>query len=140
MIRPTFTELIIEELTRSIGSVASLVLHSLAFIAAFVIALLGFAPWDTVLLVVTTVVSLEAIYLAIFIQMTVNRQAKDLREVSEDVEEIQEDIDEIQEDVEEMSEDWDLGTGKEHTRESIEELKEQLRIVTEKLRARGVKV
>jgi chromosome segregation ATPase len=74
---------------------------------------------DTILLVLTTVVSLEAIYLAIFIQMTVNQNTESLEEVeedlediveevgeiSEDIDEIQHDVDEIQEDVEEISED-----------------------------------
>jgi len=60
---------------------------------------------DQILLVLTTVLSLEAIYLAIFIQMTVNKNTKSLRIVEKDIDEIQEDIDEIQEDVEEIQED-----------------------------------
>ena len=55
-----------------------------------------------ILLILTTIVSLEAIYLSIFIQITVNRQSAELEEVSEDIEEIQEDVEEIQEDVEEI--------------------------------------
>jgi uncharacterized protein YoxC len=66
----------------------------------------GFSSAD-VLLILTTIVSLEAIYLSIFIQITVNRQARELEEVSEDIEEIQEDVDEIQEDVEEIQENVD---------------------------------
>ncbi len=58
-----------------------------------------------ILLVFTTIVSIEAIYLSLFIQMTVNQQAKSLKEVEEDVEDIQENIEDIQEDVEEISED-----------------------------------
>jgi peptidoglycan hydrolase CwlO-like protein len=58
-----------------------------------------------VLLILTTIVSLEAIYLSIFIQMTVNQHAEELEEVSEDIEEIQEDVDEIQKDVDEIQED-----------------------------------
>lgn len=63
--------------------------------------------WDEVLLILTTVVSLEAIYLAIFIQMTVNRTSMSLREVEADVDEIQKDVDEIQEDIDEIQEDVD---------------------------------
>ena len=118
MRQPTPAEKFFEALTTWVGSVPSLVIHTLAFIGAFIIAGIGWVPWDSVLLIVTTIVSLEAIYLSIFIQMTVNRHARDLQEVSEDVEEIQEDIEEIsedveeiQEDVEEMSDDWDLETG-----------------------------
>lgn len=70
------------------------------------------------LLVLTTIVSLEAIYLAIFIQMTVNRHSDELEEVSEDVDEIQEDIDEIQEDVGEIQGDID------EMQEDVEELSE----------------
>jgi peptidoglycan hydrolase CwlO-like protein len=64
------------------------------------------------LLVLTTAVSLEAIYLALFIQMTVNKNTKSLADVEEDIEEIavdvegiEKDIDEIQEDVEEIEKD-----------------------------------
>ena len=57
-----------------------------------------------ILLLLTTIVSLEAIYLAIFIQMTVNRHSEELEEVSEDIEEIQEDVGEIQKDVDEIQE------------------------------------
>ena len=96
---------IVEKITASIGSVFSLIFHTLLFIASFLSALLGLVSWDIMLLVLTTLVSLEAIYLAIFIQMTVNRQAHELAEVSEDVEDIQEDIDEIQKDVDEIQED-----------------------------------
>ncbi len=60
---------------------------------------------DFVLLVLTTLVSLEAIYMAIFIQMAVNRNTQSLYEVEEDIEEIQEDVGEIQEDVGEIQED-----------------------------------
>src|SRR3989344_5054930 len=60
---------------------------------------------SNILLILTTVVSLEAIYLSIFIQMSVNRHSQELEEVSEGIEEIQEDVDEIQKDVDEIQED-----------------------------------
>lgn len=60
-------------------------------------------------MILTTAVSLEAIYLAIFIQMTVNRTTESLAGVEEDIDDIQEDIDDIQEDVSEDSiEDVDM--------------------------------
>ncbi len=90
--------------TRWIGSIQSLVVHTLLFIFCLVLVLLG-VNLDKVLLIVTTIVSLEAIYLAIFIQMSVNRQDQQLHEVSEDIDEIQKDVEEIQEDVEEIQED-----------------------------------
>jgi methyl-accepting chemotaxis protein len=65
------------------------------------------APLDRVLLILTTIVSLEAIYLGIFIQMTVNKNTADIDEIQEDVEDIAEDVDEIQKDIDEIQEDVD---------------------------------
>ena len=65
----------------------------------------GIVTFDRMLFVLTTIVSLEAIYLSIFIQMTINYTTASIHEVSEDIEEIQEDVGELQEDVEEISED-----------------------------------
>jgi cell division protein FtsL len=97
--------------TQSVGSVPSLVFHTFFFVGIFSLQWLGFSI-EQILLILTTLVSLEAIYLAIFIQMSVNRQAiglsevrQDIEEISEDVEEISEDIEDIQEDVKELSED-----------------------------------
>lgn len=91
-------------LTERIGSTESLIGHTIVFAACFFFVLAG-APLDIVLLTLTTVVSLEAIYLAILIQMTVNRNTRSLEEVEEDIEEIQEDVKEIETDVDEISED-----------------------------------
>lgn len=90
--------------TEWVGTTRSILVHTLLFAAAFVFVYLGVRV-DTVLLVLTTAVSLEAIYLAIFIQMTVNRNTKSLEEVEEDIEEIQEDVKELETGVEEISED-----------------------------------
>jgi uncharacterized membrane protein len=95
----------------SIGSIPSLIVHTFLFVGIFGLQFVGF-EFDQIMLILTTVVSLEAIYLSIFIQMSVNRQAKHIEEVredvgdiSEDVEEISKDIDTIQEDVKDISED-----------------------------------
>jgi uncharacterized membrane protein len=53
--------------------------------------------FSDVLLFLTTVVSLEAIYLSIFIQMSVNRQADGLSTLQESVESVQETMEEVQE-------------------------------------------
>ena len=95
----------IERLIVWIGSPASLALHTVLFIAFFAVSILKWVAWDLMLLVLTTIVSLEAIYLAIFIQMSVNRQSISLKEVEEDVEDIQEDIEELGENVEDLKED-----------------------------------
>jgi low affinity Fe/Cu permease len=95
-----------EKFTTWLGSPVSIVVHTLLFIAAF--ALVGFGvDLDTVLLTLTTAVSLEAIYLALFIQMTVNRNTKSLADVEEDIEEIAEDVEGIEKDIDEIEKDID---------------------------------
>ena len=90
-----------------IGSTASLVFHTLLFITSFLLPLFKVVDFQELLLVLTTIVSLEAIYLSIFIQMSVNKSNKHIEVIKEDVNEIQEDIDEIQEDIDEIQEDID---------------------------------
>jgi peptidoglycan hydrolase CwlO-like protein len=92
--------------TKWIGSRTSVVIHTVFFLATFSLVLFGYSA-DTVLLVLTTVVSLEAIYLSIFIQMTVNQNTESLEEVEEDIEDIVEDVEEISEDIEEIQQDVD---------------------------------
>ena len=99
-----FLEKISFAATRWIGSVQSLVVHTLLFVISFILVLFGI-PFDRVLLVLTTIVSLEAIYLSIFIQMSVNRSEQRLHVVSQDIDEIQEDVAEIQKDVDDIQED-----------------------------------
>jgi uncharacterized membrane protein len=82
--------------TRWVGSTGSLVVHTLFFVFMFILYLFG-VNIDFILLLLTTLVSLEAIYLAIFIQMSVNRQSERLQEVSEDLEEIEEDLEDLEE-------------------------------------------
>lgn len=90
--------------TNWVGSPISLLVHTILFLGSFSLTFFGF-DLDTVLLVLTTVVSLEAIYLAIFIQMTVNRNTASLEEVEDDIEDIQEDVKGLEEDVEGITED-----------------------------------
>jgi uncharacterized protein YoxC len=112
--------------TQYIGSIHSLVLHSIFFVGIFALQWLGFS-FDKIMLILTTAVSLEAIYLAIFIQMTVNHQAHKLAEVSEDVEDISEDVEDIQEDMEEISKDID------DIQEDVEDISEDVEKGDEKL-------
>jgi uncharacterized protein (DUF3084 family) len=90
-----------------IGSIPSLIVHSIVFLTAFLLPVFGIVAVDKMLLVLTTVLSLEAIYLAIFIQMSVNRSHEHIEDIREDIEEIQDDIEEISEDIEEISVDID---------------------------------
>lgn len=113
---------ITERITRWVGSVPSLVFHTAFFIVCFAAVILGWLDLNTMLLVLTTVVSLEAIYLAIFIQMTVNENTVSLRGVEEDIDEIQEDVEEMQEDVEEMQEDVEEMSEDESDERTLEEI------------------
>ena len=124
--------------TRFIGSTESLLIHTALFVTSFTLYFWGIA-FEKILLVVTTIVSLEAIYLSIFIQMSVNRQARklhavalDVEEIQEGVEEIEKDVEEIQKDVEEIQEDVeeiekDVG----EIQEDVEEIQEEDKIEEE---------
>ena len=102
-----------------IGSTASLVFHTLLFITSFLLPLFKLVDFEEMLLVLTTIVSLEAIYLSIFIQMSVNKSNKHIEVIKEDVNEIQEDIDEIQEDIDEIADDEDEDEHKEKAQKVI---------------------
>ncbi|HEX4372144.1 MAG TPA: hypothetical protein VHZ50_02465 [Puia sp.] len=93
--------------TKWIGSTTSLIVHTIFFILSFALPLFGVISFERMLLVLTTVVSLEAIYLSIFIQMSVNKNSQDIEIIQEDIGEIEEDIGEIQKDVDEIQEDVD---------------------------------
>lgn len=113
-------ERIADVATKWIGSTTSIIVHTLLFIVSFLLPALEIVSFDKMLLTLTTIVSLEAIYLAIFIQMSVNKNSQDIENIQEDVEEIQEDIEEIQEDVEEIQEDV------EEIQEDVEEIQEDV--------------
>ena len=126
--------------TRWVGSPTSIVTHTVVFIASFLAVSFGLLSFDRMLLVLTTIVSLEAIYLAIFIQMTINYQTEaiagvehDIDEIQEDVHEMGEDLGEIQEDVEEISEDVD------ELQENVEEITEDVEEMTEEEQAEATR-
>jgi low affinity Fe/Cu permease len=95
----SFLEKISRTIPNWIGTTQSLVVHTVAFIAIFGLRFLGLGVND-ILLILTTAVSLEAIYLSIFIQITVNQQSRSIANLQEDVEELSEDVEDIQEDIE----------------------------------------
>lgn len=70
-------EKIADNITEVVGSTGSLIVHTVLFITTFALVIFDISM-DWILLFVTTVVSLEAIYLAIFIQRSTNRQEKRL--------------------------------------------------------------
>ncbi len=112
-------EVVALKFTKWIGSPSSIICHTIFFIFCFSITFFGVA-FERMLLFLTTVVSLEAIYLAILIQLTVNRNTADLVEVGKELDEIQEDVGEIQEDIDEMQEDV------EEIQEDIDEIQDDV--------------
>lgn len=111
-------------LTESIGTNTSILIHTIFFIGIFGLSFLG-VSLEKILLILTTAVSLEAIYLAIFIQMSVNRASQTITEVGEEIEDIQENVEDIQEDVEDIQEDVeDLQENVEDIQEDVEDIQE----------------
>lgn len=92
-----------QKLTYWIGTTKSILIHTAFFVGIFILILFGVAI-DKVLLILTTAVSLEAIYLSIFIQMSVNRTTKSLASVEKDIDDIQEDVEDLGEDVDSLEE------------------------------------
>ena len=121
------------KVTKWIGTPASIIVHTILFIAAFSMTKFGYSL-DSMLLMLTTIVSLEAIYLGLFVQMTVNRQERrlveaheDIQDISEDIDDIQKDVDEISEDVDELTEDVEeLGKDVDEISDDIEEMAEDV--------------
>ncbi len=121
------------EAPKYLGSIPSLILHTIFFVGIFGLQWIGFS-FDQIMLILTTVVSLEAIYLAIFIQMTVNRHAEQIEEVSEDVEELSENVEDISEDVEEISKDIDT------IQEDVKEISEDVEDISEDVEELGEEI
>ncbi|NTW90123.1 MAG: DUF1003 domain-containing protein [Candidatus Moranbacteria bacterium] len=111
---------------RSVGSIPSLVVHTILFVGIFALQFFGFG-FDQIMLILTTIVSLEAIYLSIFIQMSVNRQAARIEAVSEDVEDISEDVEEISKDIDTIQEEVkEIGEEVEDISEDVEDIGEEI--------------
>lgn len=83
------------KITDWVGSTTSIVVHTFLFAGIFLLRIFSMATSD-ILLILTTIVSLEAIYLSIFIQITVNRNTQSLDDFEADIDEIQSDIDKIE--------------------------------------------
>lgn len=116
---------VVEKIVGAMGSVPSLFVHTLVFFAFFAAAWFEVITLDSMLLILTTVVSLEAIYLSLFIQMTVNENTRSLREVEEDLEDIQEDVEELGEDLEDIQEDIEgISEDIDEIQEDVEEMQE----------------
>lgn len=61
-----------EKIAKSIGTPLSILIHTVAFLVILAFGLFG-VDWNTVLLILTTLLSVEAIYLGLFNQMVTNK-------------------------------------------------------------------
>ena len=125
-------EIISEKLTNWIGTPVSIVIHTIFFIGIFMLKLVGYSI-DEILLVLTTAVSLEAIYLSIFIQMSVNKTKTSLASVEKDIDEIQEDVDEIQEDVDDIQDDIQEDVQEDKIINTIKDIEKRLIILQQEI-------
>ncbi len=91
-------------MTKWTGSPTSIIVHTVFFVAIFFLRFFGIS-FEKIMLILTTAVSLEAIYLSLFIQMTVNRNTQSLEDVGEDLDEIQADVEAIETSVEDLGEE-----------------------------------
>ena len=110
--------------TQWFGTIQSLFIHTLFFISFFVLYFFGWTISE-ILMDLTLILSLEAIYLSIFILMGVNLQNKNIDEMKENVDEMKENVEEIQEDMEELQEDV------EEIQEDVEEIQEDMEEIQE---------
>lgn len=96
-----------EKVIHWIGTPHSLVFHSILFIGFFLAPFIFRFSFDLMLLILTTIVSLEAIYLAIFIQHSVNAQSVRLDDVEESLDDVEENLDDIEESIDDVEENLD---------------------------------
>ena len=89
---------ITEIVTQWIGTTSSILVHTIFFIGMFSLIFFGWSL-DQILLMLTTLVSLEAIYLALFIQMTVNKANESIEDVEESIEDVEESIEDVEKDI-----------------------------------------
>ena len=109
-----------DSLVAWVGTTNSLIAHTAIFALSFLSHWLFGISMDSVLLILTTVVSLEAIYLAIFIQRSVNQQATRLDEVEESLDDVEEALDDVEESLDDVEESLD------DVEESIDDVEESL--------------
>ena len=99
-------------LVKWVGTTESLLVHSAVFLLSFLSHWIFHLSLDLVLLVLTTVVSLEAIYLAIFIQRSVNQQSTRLEDVEDALDDVEESLDDVEESIDDVEES--LASNKNH--------------------------
>lgn len=119
------------KLTEWVGTPTSIVIHTVFFVTVFGLYFVGFRL-DEILLLLTTAVSLEAIYLSLFIQMTVNRNTESLEDVEENLDDIQEDVEGLGDDFDEIQEDVEGLQGNIHEiKTDVDSLEENVEDISE---------
>lgn len=78
----SFVERFAFRVSKWFGSPASLIVHTLLFIGIFALVPLG-VSFTTTLLTLTTIVSLEAIYCEILLQMTLHQHTKQIKDIND---------------------------------------------------------
>jgi len=133
----SFIERISLRLTASVGTPVSIVVHTFMFVGIFSLMLFGI-HFEQVMLILTTLVSLEAIYLSIFIQMTVNRNTASLEDVEEDIDTIHENVEDIQEDISGIDSDVDkINAGVAEISKDVDTIAEDVDDIQEHVEAIG---
>ena len=116
------------KITQWIGSTNSVVFHTLIFLISFLLPYLGLVDLEKMLLILTTLVSLEAIYLSIFIQISLNKNSESIDIIQEDLQELGDDIEEISDDLEELSDDIEeIGNDIDELEEDIEDIQKEFK-------------
>ena len=94
MVKPNLLEQISFKLTRLIGSPLSLILHTALFGGFFILRYFGLIP-NAFVLVLAAGVCLEALYLVIFVQMTIKNNTVSLTKMQEKIDQIQQEEEEV---------------------------------------------
>ncbi|PIS07594.1 hypothetical protein COT78_02760 [Candidatus Berkelbacteria bacterium CG10_big_fil_rev_8_21_14_0_10_43_13] len=94
-----------------VGTTQSIIVHTILFALFFAAHWIFGLTYDLILLILTTVVSLEAIYLAIFIQRSVNQQADRLDDFEESLDDVEESLDDVEENLDDVEESIDAVEG-----------------------------
>lgn len=117
--------------TEWLGTPISIAVHTAVFILAFLSYFLG-VQFEIVLLVMTTFLSIEAIYLSLFIQLSVNVTKQSIEGVEEDLGEIQEDVQGLEGGFGEIQEDFEgLEGNVKKIRRNVEELEADVENISE---------
>ena len=124
-------ESITDKIIKWVGTTNSLIVHTCIFVITFLSPYIFHISFDIVLLVLTTIVSLEAIYLAIFIQLSVNRQAVRLDDVEDSLDDVEESLDDVGESLDDVEEGLDdveesLSSTRHHVTKSTNQKKLEL--------------